>query len=405
MIMFLGTGAWAGTETVLWNFNPLQGDAGYPSNNTLIADGSGNFYGATAVDGANGTGAFFELSPNGNGGWNEAVIHSFGPLGGTADGYYPFGHIARDKHGNLYGTTETGGTNGTGTVYEMSPTSGGVWTETVIYNFGAYNSGDATYPLAGLAMDGAGNLYGTTADGGGSSNCVDGCGAVYELSPTSGGGWKEAILHSFSGNPDGSDIRSGVILDEAGNLYGTAISGGTHGYGTVYRMKNTKKGWVLRVLYTFRVKTGANPGYGNLIMDKAGNLYGTAYAGGSHNTGTVWELVYSATKNNYSENVLYNFGPKGGGDGMTPPAGVTLGRNGNLYGTTTWGGTYMNGTFFELVRLKNGQWKERIVHDFTGSDDGGYPTSDLIKDATGNLYGLAGIGGSHLAGVVFEFTQ
>ncbi len=242
MVLFFAAGAWAATETVLWNFNPQQGDAGFPSDNTLIADGTGNFYGATAVDGANSTGAFFKLSPNGSGGWNEAVLHSFGPLGGTADGNNPFGHIVRDKNGNLYGTTETGGTNGTGTVYELSPTSGGGWTEAVIYNFGTYNSGDATYPLAGLAIDRGGTLYGTTANGGGSANCVYGCGTVYELSSTSEGGWTETILHSFSGNPDGSDIRSGVILDKAGNLYGTGISGGSHGYGTAYMIRNTKKG-------------------------------------------------------------------------------------------------------------------------------------------------------------------
>ncbi len=139
-------------------------------------------------------------------------------------------------------------------------------------------------------------------------------------------------------------------------------------------------------------------------MDKVGNLYGTAYAGGSHNTGAVWELVYSASKENYSEKVLYSFGPKGGGDGITPLAGVTMGKHGNLYGTTTWGGTYTYGTFFELARLKNGQWKETIVHDFTAGADGGDPTSDLIKDPAGNLYGLAGIGGAHAAGAVFEFT-
>jgi len=99
MVLFLAASAWAATETVLWSFNPLQGDAGFPSANALISDGSGNFYGSTTAGGTNGTGAFFKLSPNGNGGWNESVLHSFGPLGGTADGYYPFGHIARDKHG------------------------------------------------------------------------------------------------------------------------------------------------------------------------------------------------------------------------------------------------------------------------------------------------------------------
>jgi uncharacterized repeat protein (TIGR03803 family) len=405
MVLFLAASAWAATETVLWSFNPLQGDAGFPSANALISDGSGNFYGSTTAGGTNGTGAFFKLSPNGNGGWNESVLHSFGPLGGTADGYYPFGHIARDKHGNLFGTTEAGGTNSTGTVYEMSSTSGGGWTETVIHNFGAYGSGDGSAPLSGLSVNAVGKLYGTTGTGGGSANCENGCGTVYQLSPTSGGGWTETILHSFNGNPDGSDPISGVMLDKTGNLYGTTITGGGYGYGTVYRVKNTKKGWIPKVLYAFRGGKGENPSFGDLVMDRVGNLYGTAYAGGLHNTGAVWELVYSATKNTYSEKVLYNFGLKGSSDGTTPEAGVTLGRNGNLYGTTIWGGTYTYGTVFELVQSKHGHWQERIVHDFTGSADGGFPSSDLIKDAAGNLYGLAGGGGTYLAGAVFQFTQ
>ena len=296
VILFFITGARAGTETVLWNFNPQQGDAGYPGDNTLIADGSGNFYGATVVNGANGSGAFFELSPNGSGGWNESVLHSFGPIDGTADGYYPFGHIARDKEGNFYGTTTSGGANGTGTVYEISRNSGGGWTATVIYNFAAFNSGDAAFPVSGPSMNDRGSLYGTTEHGGGSANCENGCGTVYELSPTSGGGWTETVLHSFSGKPDGSNPQSGLILDKAGYLYGTAFKGGAHSDGTAYMMRHAKNGWVFKVLYAFHPSKGGNPGYGALIMDKAGNLYGTASSGGVHNTGAVWELAYSASR-------------------------------------------------------------------------------------------------------------
>jgi uncharacterized repeat protein (TIGR03803 family) len=228
------------------------------------------------------------------GGWSEKVLHSFN----DTDGAYSSAGLIFDKNGNLYGTTLEGGdygcsASGCGTVFELTPTAGGGWTETVLLNF---NGSDGSGPQAGLIFDAAGNLYGTTVGGG--TNCPPfGCGTVFELTPTAGGGWTEKVLHSFGNGTDGANPFAGLIFDAAGNLYGTTYGGGTYrcgasGCGTAFELTPAAGGsWTETVLYSFsRGNDGFEPEAG-LIFDSAGNLYGTTAVGGTYDGGTVFELT------------------------------------------------------------------------------------------------------------------
>ncbi len=178
----------------------------------LIFDAAGNLYGTTGLGGTDGVGTVFELTRAG-GGWTEQVLYNFG-----TDGAYPGGGLTFDSAGNLYGTTGEGGIHILGTVFELTPTVGGGWTETVLHNFGSGT--DGAYPGAGVTFDAAGNLYGTTQYGGTYNSCSGGCGTVFELTPTAGGGWTEQVLLNFNGT-GGANPYAGLIFDGAGNLYGT----------------------------------------------------------------------------------------------------------------------------------------------------------------------------------------
>jgi uncharacterized repeat protein (TIGR03803 family) len=246
---------------------------------------------------------------------------------------------------------------------------------------------DGATPLAGLAIDAAGNLYGTASSGGQHGN-----GVVFGISPSG----QEKVLYSFgSTSNDGQSPESSLIFDAEGNLYGTTFSGGASGAGTVFRL--TKKG-AETILYSFAGGTdGANP-EGSLAMDKSGNLYGTTTAGGASGNGTVFEITKAGQ---YS--ILYSFA--GGTDGIDPVAGVTLDAKGNLYGTTSTGGSYGYGTVYELKRLQSG-WAEHILHNFEMLNDGGNPYAGLIFDPSGNLFGAATNGGDNSGGggTIFELT-
>jgi uncharacterized repeat protein (TIGR03803 family) len=219
-------------ERVLYNFTSSPTD-GYGPDAGLSLDASGNLYGTTfAGGGLSDGGIAFELIPTVKGDWTETVIHHFGD--GT-DGLNPQGTLALDAAGNLYGTTNWGGASRQGMVFELSPTVGGSWTETVLHDFTGVDGASPEY--AGLVFDSAGNLYGTTAAGGDSTNCVSGCGTVFELTPTGDGSWTESVLHDFS-DGDGSTPSAGLILDTRGNLYGTTFSGGLNGNGTVFAIKH-----------------------------------------------------------------------------------------------------------------------------------------------------------------------
>jgi uncharacterized repeat protein (TIGR03803 family) len=222
---------------------------------------------------------------------------------------------------------------------------------------------------------------------------------VFRLS-TSG---QETVLHEFTGGTDGASPEGRLVMDEAGNFYGTTSAGGVSNAGTVFKV--TAKGQET-VLYSFKGKAdGANPVAG-LAIDKAGNLYGTTTKGGSSTDGTVFKLaVPKVTGGEWTQEVLHTFGEDK--DGKIPVAGVTFDAFGNLYGTTSAGGTYGNGTIFQLTPSSSG-WRESVLHDFELQSDGGVPYAGLVLDGKGDLYGAAtdgGAGGANGGGTVFELTH
>ena len=376
----------AAADNVLHSFKNDGTDGNYPYAG-LIFDAAGNLYGTTSAGGTNSAGTVFELTPAGGGTWTEKVLHNFGS--GT-DGKTPYAGLIFDAAGNLYGTTLAGGTNGAGTVFELTPAGGGTWTEKVLWSFG--NGTDGYSPSGSLIFDAAGNLYGTTQYGGTSIS-----GTVFELTPAAGGTWTEKVLWSFGSGADGAYPPDGLIFDAAGNLYGTAYHGGAHGYGTVFELTPAGGGtWTEKVLWSFG--NGMDGGYpeSGLIFDAAGNLYGTTFSKGSDGGGTVFELT-PAAGGTWTEQVLHNFGS--GTDGAKPYAGLVLDAAGNLYGTTYLGGSYGGGTVFRL----NAQG-ETLLYSFSGTD-GAKPYAGLVLDAGGNLYGTTQNGGTDGVGTAFEITN
>ena len=407
-VTLLVTSTWAATnwkEKVLYGFcsQPNCTDGYFPYAG-LIFDAAGNLYGTTDWGGIYGYGTVFELTPTAGGGWTERVLHSFNV--GNTDGCLPQqAGLIFDAAGNLYGTTVECGTNGGGTVFELMPAGGGNWTETLLYSFGTNGQNDGIGPEGGLILDAAGNLYGTTVTGG-TYQCGDqGCGTVFELTPARGGGWTETVLHNFGNGTDGYWPYAGLILDAAGNLYSTTRAGGTYGNGTVFKLSpNGSRGWTETVLHSFGAGTDGEQLYTGLIFDAAGNLYGTTSGGGTYGNGTVFELTPAGT-----ETLLHSFN---GTDGWLPSAGLIFDAAGNLYGTTTYGGTDGSGTAFKLSPGEGG-WMETVLHNFNpNGTDGANPLGGLIFDAAGNLYGTTFAGGmysscpygTNYCGTVFELT-
>jgi uncharacterized repeat protein (TIGR03803 family) len=273
------------TEEILHNFN-TAGD-GFGPWGGLISDAAGNLYGTTTSGGAYlYYGTVFELSPQPDGSWTETLLHSFNLNG--VDGWNPSSGLTFDSQGNLYGTTSAGGANDAGTVYELTP-AGGAWTEAVIHSF-VNNEHDGYTPDAGVVLDAAGNVYGATVFGGPSNG--SGNGIVFELTPQSGGSWTETIIHNFNANQTGGGQPiASLIIDASGNLYGTASTGGSDESGTVFELvPSAGGGFREKLLHTFTGADGASP-YGALIFDSLGNLYGTTRNGGTHNGGTVFEIT------------------------------------------------------------------------------------------------------------------
>jgi len=272
------------------------------------------------------------------------------------------------------------------------------WTETVLYAFGGQP--DGAYPGYGdLILDSLGNLYGTTEQGG-----AFGKGAVFKLSPGSGG-WTESVIYSFTGNDDGSTPWGGLTLDNAGNLYGTTLGGGQFANGTVFLLTPTNSGWTETVIHAFLGSDGSHP-VGQMIFDRSGNLYGTAYSGGlDGEDGAVFELSPSNGGWTFSLLHLFDFSA---GEGVDPLAGVTLGSDGNLYGTTLGGGGFDDGAIFRLVHDGN-SWNYQTLHSFT-METGDSPFGGVTFDSQGNMYGTAIAGGPNQiycnggCGVVWELT-
>jgi len=338
------------------------------------------------------------------------TIYSFA---GTPDGESPVGALVFDKAGNLYGTTESGGANGWGSVFELSPNGDGTWTESTLYSFCDPGCPNGTNPAAALVLDDAGNLYGTTIGGGG-PQCppgYPGCGTVFELMhpATPGGIWTESVLYEFCQIPgddnciDGAQPHGKVIFDSAGNLYGTTPIGGANGGGAVFELSPGSNGWIETLLYSFCPQPnglicpdGDSPEAG-VTFDKSGNLYGTTSAGGSskyRGGGVVFKL--SPGSNGWTENVLYGFQTPSGRYGGYLLGDVALDSAGSIYSTANEGGPSNLGTVFRLTPKGNLQ-----ELSFNGSN-GASPTAGVLFDPrSGAVYGTTS-GGSQFFGTVFQ---
>src|SRR5450631_3502 len=343
-----------------------------------------------------GCGTVFELSPQANGKWRLRTLHTF--LGGT-DGANPYAGLVFDSAGNLYGTTLTGGNPdlgamGYGTVFELQHI-GNNWQETVLHSF---HIRDGAYPMAPLTWGPDGALYGTTSAGG-HRHCTAyhlnlfGCGMVFRLKQYPSGWWEERV-HVFNGM-DGAQPYGGVTFDQAGNLYGTTSEGGTlgliQGGGTVYQLTKVgkrKKRWVETTLYTFPTYEGQPRG--ELVIDSSGNVYGAAEFGGVYGSGSVFETSQSGTA--WTLNTLHSF-TGAYGDGWFPTAGVVLDSDGNLYGTTSGGpaGNCHVGCGQVFMLDKSNSWAETVLHDFEGPD-GALPWASLLLKGN-HIYGTTYVGG------------
>jgi len=425
--LVLTPGAWAQSKyKTLYRFKATDGH--FPIG--VIFDQAGNLYGTTqgGVSGPcnDGCGTVFKLAPNSGGGWTQSVLYTFCSLTNCTDGAVPLAGLVMDQVGNLYGTTNGGGTNGIGvggfgTVFKLAPNSDGSWTESVLYSFCSLkNCADGQQPIAGLIFDIAGNLYGTTGVGGlGHASGCDGCGVVFKLTPKADGGWTESVLHSFCSFKscrDGLAPVGGMITDAVGNLYGTTYFGGGLGgcgadsCGVVFKLIPKADGsWKEEVLHRFTGKDGDRCTAG-LIFDRAGNLYGTA-GGGKLSTcnfygcGIVFKLTPNS-KGGWTETVLHEFV---GSNGAYPNNSLIFGQDGNLYGTTEQGGNLSDcqgfgcGVVFKLAPNSKGRWNATVLHYFV-DDPGAYPHSGVIFDAAGNLYGATGGDAVATLGSVFEIT-
>ncbi|MFL6689171.1 MAG: choice-of-anchor tandem repeat GloVer-containing protein [Alphaproteobacteria bacterium] len=378
---------YAAKERVLYSF--AGGSDGAFPEASLVMDAQGNLYGTTEDGGSvecggSGCGTVFKLAPDGT----ETVLHAFSEMG---DGVYPIAALALDSAGNLYGTTFKGGDSGGGVVFRVTPKG----KETLLHSFGG--GSDGSRPDAGLVIDDAGNFYGTTSGGG-----AAGHGTVFRITPSGG----ERVIYSFAGGSDGAYPAAGLVRDAAGNFYGTTANGGLdcdgtgQGCGTVFRV--TPKGKET-VLYAFEGdEHGANPA-ASVVMDAGGNLYGTTNNGGvaCDDSGATCGTVFKLAANG-KETGLHIF--TGGSDGAYARSTLVLDSNGALFGTTASGGAGGGecgcGVVFKIPR----RGEEKILHTFAG-DDVHSPFAGVIMDASGNLYGTGFVGGANGGGGVFEILR
>ena len=378
--------AWAVTETTIHTFaggvysgDPLAG---------LVFDSAGNAYG-TAINGGEGYGTIYELSPS-QSGWIATLLYSFDDVGGSS----PYAPLILDAAGNLYGTAIWGGNtsgacqgSGCGTVFELAKVSGG-WQYQVLYAF--TGAADSAHPQAGLIFDKSGNLFGTTAGGTG-----EGTGSVFELS-LSNGTWRKSTLYAFAGGNDGATPLSALTPGADGTFYGTTAFGGPQNLGTVYQLTKTGSKWTETVLYSFSGPDGAQPVGGSLLL-RYEALYGTTNLGGKSNEGTVFSL--SESNNSIVENVLYSFG---GTSGENPYGGLAADAAGNFYGTAAAGGSMGDGVTFTLHNA-SGTWQETVLHNFNGISDGSSPSGTPVIHQ-GALFGITAGGGEWDSGVAWEIT-
>lgn len=364
-----------------------QGSDGATPYGGPVLDRFGNLYGTTYLGGLWGAGSVYRLSPNGSR-WRYKPLYSFK---GHGDGSGPgFGSLTIRNGCTLYGTTEGGGNFGV--AFKVEPTARpcyqakGIWQESVIHSFG--DGQDGAQPIGGLASDASGNLYGTTSLGG-----VYGNGAVVQIRHSG----IEKVIYSFVGGDDGFNPVSGVTVDAQGNLYGTTSFGGAYGNGVVFKLSPSDSGWTETVLYSFQGGSDGQFPVGGVILDDAGNIYGSTFLGGDDGGGTAYQL--SPSGGSWTLSTLYSFSTYYG-----PYNKLTLDASGNIYGTANGAGAHGLGSVFRLTPSNSG-WTFTDLHDFTGGKDGSLPYGSVAVDAQGNVFGTAAVGGRENQGVVFEIQQ
>jgi uncharacterized repeat protein (TIGR03803 family) len=399
VILLGGTGAFAQTLTTLHDFGANR-DGQNPQAG-VVFDQQGNLYGTT-IGAVNGNGIVYSLTPPEGGGapWTESVLHKFA---GQPDGAVPVCSLTISPSGDLFGTTEEGGTHNMGTVFGVKPpqNTGGPWKERVLYSFGSLAT-DGVVPNAELLPANPG-FYGVTREGG-----AHGFGTVFLVTPQAGeGNWNETILYSFAGSGDAAFPSGGLVADRVGNLYGVTLLGGANNLGAVYQLSPpTREGgsWTETVIFSFSGPDGTLPS-GRLEFDQSGALYGTTDGGGSLQEGTVFQLAPSSRPGgSWIQSVLYNF--SGGQDGGNPVAGVIINNMGRVFGTASTGGSgaLSGGVIFRLDPPVNqgDPWTETVLHSF-GGPDGFRSLSQLVR-RNGGFYGTTSAGGLNGTGTVFVLT-
>jgi uncharacterized repeat protein (TIGR03803 family) len=397
IVLFASQVAMAQTFHSIYIFS---GPDGQSPSGMLASDQGGNLYGSTQIGGSYQLGNVYKLSQR-NAQWRLTPLRSFG--GQNFDPAYPSG-VIRDASGVLYGASNAGGSTGGGTLFTLRPSARPAasvispWNETTLYTF-LTNDPDGYRPGYGsLVGDQHGNLFGTTT----ASNTTCGCGVVYEASP-SGNGWTETIRYAFlGGTNDGAGPQAGVVMDAVGNLYGTTVAGEAENCGVVYRLAPSGSGYTESVIHSFAQATDGCAPWAGITLDADGNLYGATSKGGSQLGGTVFQL--SPSNGGWTYNVLHSFSGMAG-----PIANLTFNASGNLYGTTSSDGAYGHGSVFQLTQ-SNGSWTFISLYDFTCGLDGCDPSSGVTIDSSGNLFGTTSSGGvtdtycDIGCGVVWEIT-
>jgi uncharacterized repeat protein (TIGR03803 family) len=389
-----------GTLEVIHSFDDDGGS--YPSTD-LVADAQGNLYGMAVQGGEFGGGTVFRLSPT-ESGWQQTVLYNFT---GGKDGGQPYGGVTLDAAGNIYGSAVVGGKaqagtcpaeDGCGVVWRLS-NDNGTWTHKVLHYFDGLHDGYG--PGGPVVLDANGSLYGMTAVGG-----AYGLGTIYQIQPVPGTAdkWGLRVIHDFTGGVDGGAGSSGrLLVDETGSLFGVATIGGDYGQGIVFKMTAGASGkFRQETLYSFKGEPDAGFPYGGLARDAAGNLYGTSYYSGAHGDGTVFQLE-ARPNGRYRERVLYSF--EGDEAGAYPIGGLVIDAAGNLFGTTSEEGSpgCGCGTIYKVSPVGD-EWEYSVVYSFTGTPDAAFSYSGLYADAAGDLYGTTVHGGEHNDGAAFKIT-